>query len=88
NSFEAGGSGGDASECDNQYHSDDKPIFALSKGWFNKKSRCLNFINIHGNDNTVRAMAVDECDSQPPCPNNIFDASKAVWKASGVPESD
>ena len=23
---------------------------------------------------------------QPPCPNNIVDASKAVWKALGVPE--
>ncbi|KAF4394118.1 hypothetical protein F8388_017931 [Cannabis sativa] len=39
-------------------------------------------------------MVVDECDStagcdadhdyQPPCPNNIVDASKAVWKALGV----
>ncbi|CAI0445725.1 unnamed protein product [Linum tenue] len=89
NSFEAGGSGGGPSECDNQYHSDDKPIVALSTGWFNKKSRCLNFINIHGNGNTVRAMVVDECDStMPPCPNNIVDASKAVWKALGVPESE
>lgn len=43
-------------------------------------------------------MVVDECDStmgcdsdhdfQPPCPNNIVDASKAVWKALGVPEKD
>ncbi|CAL1410204.1 unnamed protein product [Linum trigynum] len=98
NSFEAGGSGGAPSECDNQFHSDDKPIVALSTGWFNKKSRCLNFINIHGNGKTVRAMVVDECDStmgcdsdhdyQPPCPNNIVDASKAVWKALGVAESD
>ncbi|KAI3743833.1 hypothetical protein L1987_56900 [Smallanthus sonchifolius] len=41
-----------------------------------------------------KAMVVDECDStmgcdadhdyQPPCPNNIVDASKAVWKALGV----
>ena len=32
------------------------------------------------------------CDSdhdyQPPCENNIVDASKAVWKALGVPGSD
>ncbi|PIA59309.1 LOW QUALITY PROTEIN: hypothetical protein AQUCO_00400301v1 [Aquilegia coerulea] len=44
-----------------------------------------------------RSVAVDECDStmgcdsdhhyQPPCPNNIVDASKAVWKALGVPHS-
>ncbi|CAN0846322.1 KWL1 [Linum grandiflorum] len=80
NSFEKGGSG------------------ALSTGWFNNKSRCLNFINIHGNGRTVRAMVVDECDStmgcdsdhdyQPPCPDNIVDASKAVWKALGVPEDN
>uniref|UniRef100_A0A2N9GM82 Ripening-related protein 1 n=1 Tax=Fagus sylvatica TaxID=28930 RepID=A0A2N9GM82_FAGSY len=47
---------------------------------------------------SVKAKVVDECDStkgcdadhdfQPPCPNNIFDASKAVWKALGVPKSD
>ena len=40
-------------------------------------------------------MVVDECDStmgcdsdhdyQPPCRNNIVDASRAVWKALGVP---
>ncbi|KAF4347227.1 hypothetical protein G4B88_027487 [Cannabis sativa] len=43
-------------------------------------------------------MVVDECDStagcdadhdyQPPCPNNIVDASKAVWKALGVSKGD
>jgi len=44
------------------------------------------------------AMVVDECDStmgcdeehdyQPPCPNNIVDASEAVWKALAVPRSE
>ncbi|CAA3020955.1 Hypothetical predicted protein [Olea europaea subsp. europaea] len=43
-------------------------------------------------------MVVDECDStlgcdsdhdyQLPCPNNIVDASKVVWKALGVPEKN
>ncbi|GLJ05635.1 hypothetical protein SUGI_0021880 [Cryptomeria japonica] len=43
---------------------------------------------------SVQAMVVDECDSfagcdedhdyQPPCPNNIVDASLVVWKALGV----
>ncbi|XVF33351.1 hypothetical protein REPUB_Repub17cG0161100 [Reevesia pubescens] len=98
NSFEAGGDGGAPSECDNQYHSDDDPVVALSTGWFNHKKRCLKYINIHGNGKSVRAKVVDECDStmgcdsdhdyQPPCPYNIVDASKAVWKALGVPESD
>ncbi|KAA8520614.1 hypothetical protein F0562_014870 [Nyssa sinensis] len=98
NSFEEGGDGGGPSECDNKYHSDDTPVVSLSTGWFNKKKRCLNFITIHGNGKSVKAMVVDECDStmgcdadhdyQPPCDNNIVDASKAVWKALGVPEKD
>lgn len=43
-------------------------------------------------------MVVDECDStmgcdkdhdyQPPCPNNIVDASKAVWEALGISDPD
>ncbi len=47
------------------------------------------------NGRSVVATVVDECDSragcdeehdyQPPCNNNIVDASKAVWKALGVP---
>ncbi|OAY62315.1 hypothetical protein MANES_01G258904v8 [Manihot esculenta] len=67
---------------------------ALSTGWFNKKSRCLKHTIIHGNEKSVKAKVVDECDSsmgcdsgydyQPPCPNNIVDASKAVWNALGV----
>ncbi|KAH8488650.1 hypothetical protein POPTR_014G082700v4 [Populus trichocarpa] len=98
NSFQKGGDGGAPSECDNQYHSDDTPVVALSTGWYNNGNRCLNSINIHGNGKSVKAMVVDECDStmgcdsdhdyQPPCANNIVDASKAVWKALGVPESD
>ncbi|KAJ1375323.1 RlpA-like domain superfamily [Sesbania bispinosa] len=42
NSFQKGGDGGGPSECDNQYHSDDTPVVALSTGWFNNKGRCLN----------------------------------------------
>ncbi|KAK6162348.1 hypothetical protein DH2020_002189 [Rehmannia glutinosa] len=85
-------------ECDNQYHSDDTPIVALSTGWFNKMNRCFKNITIYGNGNSVSAMVVDECDSkmgcdkehdyQPPCDNNIVDASRAVWEALGVPEKD
>ncbi|TYH38724.1 hypothetical protein ES332_D12G129500v1 [Gossypium tomentosum] len=98
NSFEPGGDGGGRSECDNHYHSDDDPVVALSTGWFNHKKRCSKYINIHGNGKSVKAKVVDECDStmgcdsvhdyQPPCPNNIVDASKAVWKALGVPKDD
>ncbi|MED6217083.1 hypothetical protein PIB30_014542 [Stylosanthes scabra] len=95
NSFQEGGDGGGPSECDNKYHSDDTPVVALSTGWFNNKSRCLNNITISANGRSVVAMVVDECDSrkgcdedhdyQPPCKNNIVDASKAVWEALGVP---
>ncbi|KAK2998579.1 hypothetical protein RJ639_023103 [Escallonia herrerae] len=95
NSFQKGGDGGGPSECDNQYHSDDTPVVALSTGWYSGGGRCHNHIIISGNGRSVRAMVVDECDStvgcdkdhdyQPPCPNNIVDASKAVWKALGIP---
>ncbi|KAL8111328.1 kiwellin-1-like [Apium graveolens] len=98
NSFQKGGDGGGPSECDGKYHSDHTPVVALSTGWFNNRKRCKNFIAIHGNGKSVKAMVVDECDStmgcdsehdyQPPCKNNIVDASKAVWKALGVHESD
>ncbi|XVE50104.1 hypothetical protein DITRI_Ditri01bG0134700 [Diplodiscus trichospermus] len=97
NNFEAGGDGGGPSECDNQYHSDDELVVALSTGWFDNEKRCLKYINIHGNGRSVRAKVVDECDStmgcdadhdyQPPCANNIVDASKVVWKALGMPKS-
>ncbi|XP_019168257.1 PREDICTED: putative ripening-related protein 1 [Ipomoea nil] len=97
NSFEKGGDGGGPSECDNNYHSDDTPVVALSTGWYSGGDRCFRNITVHGNGRSVIAMVVDECDSaqgcdethdyQPPCPNNIVDASKAVWKALGVPEN-
>lgn len=74
-------------------------MVALSTGWFklNNNKRCLNYINIYGNGKSVQAKVVDECDStvgcdvehdyQLPCPNNIVDASRAVWRALGVPRS-
>ncbi|KAL9315027.1 hypothetical protein ACSQ67_016028 [Phaseolus vulgaris] len=95
NSFEKGGDGDSPSKCDNQYHSDYTPVVALSSGWFNHRSMCLHNITISGNGRSVVAMVVDECDSskgcdkhggyQPPCANNIVDASMAVWKALGIP---
>lgn len=98
NSFQKGGDGGGPSECDNQYHSDDTPVVALSTGWYKGGDRCHKYITINGNGRSVKAMVVDECDStmgcdadhdyQPPCPNNIVDASKAVWKALGVSEDN
>ncbi|GJW45997.1 RlpA-like double-psi beta-barrel domain-containing protein [Tanacetum coccineum] len=96
--FEKGGDGGGPSECDKHYHSDDTPVVALSTGWYKGGDRCHKYITINGNGRSVKAMVVDECDStmgcddehdyQPPCPNNIVDASKAVWKALGVSENN
>ncbi|KAM1707548.1 hypothetical protein ACFX13_000692 [Malus domestica] len=98
NSFEKNGDGGSPSECDNKYHNDNTLVVALSTGWYNHGGRCHNNITISGNGRSVVAMVVDECDStegcdadhdyQPPCPNNIVDASKAVWKAMGVPKDN
>ncbi|TXG62860.1 hypothetical protein EZV62_009854 [Acer yangbiense] len=97
NSFAKGGDGGGPSECDKKYHADNTLVVALSTGWYKGGSRCLKFINIYGNGKSVKARVVDECDStmgcdsdhdyQPPCDNNIVDASKAVWLALGVDEN-
>ncbi|KAI4371543.1 hypothetical protein MLD38_019765 [Melastoma candidum] len=96
NGFEKGEDGGGPSECDNKYHSNDIPVVALSTGWFSGRKRCMKNITVYGNGRKVNAMVVDECDSeqgcdaphafQPPCPNNIVDASEAVWKALRVPK--
>ncbi|RVW84360.1 putative ripening-related protein 2 [Vitis vinifera] len=47
NGFENNEDGGAPSECDGQFHSDDMPVMALSTGWYNKGSRCLNNITIN-----------------------------------------
>ncbi|XP_031127626.1 kiwellin-1-like [Ipomoea triloba] len=96
NSFEKGGDGSSPSECDGKYHSDDTPVVAVSTGWYSGGGRCHHNISISGNGRRVNnVVVVDECDStmgcdeehhhQPPCSNNIVVASKAVWKALGVP---
>lgn len=97
NSFAEGGDGGGPSECDNSYHGDDEMVVALSTGWYNGGSRCLKNIRINADGKSVLAKVVDECDSvngcdadhdfQPPCANNIVDASPAVWKALDIPKS-
>ncbi|CAL1377977.1 unnamed protein product [Linum trigynum] len=95
NSFEKGKDGGGASECDHKFHGDEERVVALSSGWFNNRKSCFQKIKITaGNGRSVVAKVVDECDStegcdgehdyQPPCPNNVVDASKAVWDALGV----
>ncbi|PWA47206.1 rlpA-like double-psi beta-barrel domain-containing protein [Artemisia annua] len=58
NSFQKGGDGGGPSECDNQYHSDDTPVVALSTGWYKGGDRCHKYITINGNGRSVQAMSV------------------------------
>lgn len=88
NSFEKDGDGGGASSCDEKFHKDSTLIVALSTRFFDHRKRCLKQITIFGNGRRVNAKVVDECDSSRGCANNIVDASKAVWKALGVPEKD
>ncbi|XP_058753650.1 kiwellin-1-like [Vicia villosa] len=68
NSFQKGGDAGGLWECDNKYHNDDTPVAALSTGWFNNKSRCLNKITISANaGRSVVAMVFNICDSTMGC---------------------
>ncbi|XP_044432579.1 uncharacterized protein [Triticum aestivum] len=97
NSFEKGKDGGGPSECDNSYHSDKELVVALSTGWFKNMARCGHRIKITANGKSVYAKVVDECDSvygcdadhnyEPPCNNNIVDASPAVWNALGLDQN-
>ncbi|KAG9440363.1 hypothetical protein H6P81_020528 [Aristolochia fimbriata] len=97
-SFSNNGDSGGPTECDDKFHSDDERVVALSTGWYDHGSRCLKNITITGNGRTVLAKIVDECDSvhgcdadnefQPPCRNNVVAASRAVWKALGIPKAD
>ncbi|GFY92544.1 hypothetical protein Acr_08g0009400 [Actinidia rufa] len=94
NNFQAGGDGGGPSECDRKYHSYHLPIVLLSTGWYNRGRRCFDNITISATGRSVVAMVVDECDStmecdqdhnyQPPCDNNIVDASKSVWPSASL----
>ena len=53
---------GGPSECDNNDHSDQEMVVALSTGWYSHGSRCLKNIGINANDNSILAKVVDECD--------------------------
>ncbi|PPR81930.1 hypothetical protein GOBAR_AA38785 [Gossypium barbadense] len=81
--FDDGEDGRGPPECDNKYHSNKELVVTFSTGWFNKEKK------------GVSTKVVNECDStmgcdgghsyQPPCVNNIIDASDTVWEALGVP---
>ncbi|KAL5996061.1 hypothetical protein ACLOJK_026134 [Asimina triloba] len=94
NSFAKGDdiNGGGPSECDNQYHSDNEMVVALSTGLYNGRSRCLKNIWISANGRYVLAEVVDEYDSvnggtKDDRYRNVVVASPAVLKALDIPES-
>lgn len=92
--FSEGGDSVAPSKCDGEYHSDHEMVVALSTGWYEDGSRCGKSVRIDANGRSVLAKVVGECDSvngcdeehdfQPPCRNNIVDASRAVWRALGI----
>ncbi|KAI4313640.1 hypothetical protein L6164_026599 [Bauhinia variegata] len=96
NNFSKGGDGGGPSKCDEKYHPLPEKVVALSTGWFNNSSRCGKKIRITSTKTGRQSVAkvVDECDSvngcddehagQPPCRNNIVDASQSVWDELGL----
>uniref|UniRef100_A0A453Q759 Uncharacterized protein n=1 Tax=Aegilops tauschii subsp. strangulata TaxID=200361 RepID=A0A453Q759_AEGTS len=88
NDFDEGGDGGDPSACDAVFHRNSERVVALSTGWYAGGSRCGDRIRIRANGRSVLAKVVDECDRehafQPPCRNNVVDASQAVWDALGI----
>ena len=100
NGFAQGEDGGGAAECDGKYHSNSEPIVAVSTGWYDQGSLCGRhiIITLQKTNASTTATVVDECDStagcdaehayQPPCDNNIVDASAAVWRALGVSTDD
>uniref|UniRef100_A0A452YL00 Ripening-related protein 1 n=2 Tax=Aegilops tauschii TaxID=37682 RepID=A0A452YL00_AEGTS len=93
NSFEKGKDGGGPSECDNAYQSDEE----LSTGWFKSMARRGHRIKITANGNSVYSKVVDECGSvygcndyhnyEPPCANNIVNASLGVWNVLGLDQN-
>lgn len=79
--------------CDMRFHRDKELLVTLSSGWLklDGKNRCNKKIRVHANERSVLAKVVDECDSvngcneendfEPPCRNNVLNASPGVWKA-------
>ncbi|KAL4567086.1 hypothetical protein LXL04_022658 [Taraxacum kok-saghyz] len=85
--FEKGGDSGGPSDCDRKYHLNSELIVALSTKWYNKGDGCFIFVTIYFHDKSVKAMVIDKCRSKS-CPDNIVVASRAVWEALQVPQSE
>nr|CAB3499295.1 unnamed protein product [Digitaria exilis] len=82
-----------------RFHHDKEKVVILSSGWMklDGTNRCNKKIRISAKGRSVLAKVVDECDSvhgcdeehdfQPPCRNNVLNASPGVWKALKLNES-
>ncbi|CAK9146992.1 unnamed protein product [Ilex paraguariensis] len=77
NSFQKGADGGGPSECDHKYHSDDKPVVALSTGWYYRGSSVTPLWDV--TKTMINSLHVLITSLMP---------QKAVWKTLGVPEDE
>jgi hypothetical protein len=85
NSFEQGGDGGGASQCDEKFHSNTELIVALATGIFQDGKSCGKMVTITANGRSTNAKVVDQCDTpRDGCVPGTVDASKAVWDALGL----
>ncbi|MQM10502.1 hypothetical protein Taro_043394, partial [Colocasia esculenta] len=92
NDFSLGGGG--PSECNDMHHNNSECIVVLSTGWYSRGSRCNIMMRITASNRSKTTKVVDECDCmndcdkehvyQPPCQNNVADASDAIWNALGL----
>ncbi|GJZ47239.1 putative ripening-related protein 2 [Tanacetum coccineum] len=80
--YEKGGDSGGPAACDGMYHSNDLYIVSLPRNLYNDGKNCYNHIYIFYKDNFIRAMVIDESDT-----DNTIVASKAVWRFLQIPES-
>jgi len=99
NRFENGEDATRITSCDMRFHRDKELLVILSSGWLklDGMNRCNKKIRVRANRRSVLAKVVDECDSingcdeehafEPPCRNNVLNASPGVWKALGLNES-
>ncbi|WVZ59452.1 hypothetical protein U9M48_009590 [Paspalum notatum var. saurae] len=101
NRFDNGedGQGNGMTSCDMLFHTDKQLVVVLPSGWLrlDGTNRCNKKIRISANGRSVLAKVVDECDSvngcdaehafEPPCRNNVLNASPAVWKALRLNET-
>ncbi|KAK1267737.1 hypothetical protein QJS04_geneDACA000319 [Acorus gramineus] len=80
--------------CDGVRHTQFDLVVSISTGWFLSGNLCGRSIRISAsNGRTVVARVVAQCNSasgcrglrQPPCGNNVIEATSAIFRALGLP---